>query len=110
LGARPSAVFDCLVAVTEACSAALQGRADQRGEPSRVSWTIDRGRAEFCVENHSGPASGNGEHPRRRLHEVLQEETGLADLGSDVIHGLMDEVTIEKTDEGTVTTMIKSLR
>jgi anti-sigma regulatory factor (Ser/Thr protein kinase) len=112
VGARPSAVFDCLVAVTEACSTALQGRSDQVGEPSRVYWTIDRAQAEFCVEDYSvlTEAEKTPDRPRRRLHEVLAEETGLTDLGSDVIHGLMDEVTIERNDEGTVTKMVKQLR
>ena len=112
VGARPSAVFDCLVAVTEACSTALQGRSDQLGEPSRVSWTIDRARAEFCVEDHSvlTESSAPPDQPKRRLHEVLEEETGLTDLGTDVIEGLMDEVTVQKNDEGTTTKMTKRLR
>jgi anti-sigma regulatory factor (Ser/Thr protein kinase) len=112
VGARPSAVFDCLVAVTEACSTALQGRSDQVGEPSRVMWTIDRAKAEFCVEDYSvlTEADAPPDRPRRRLHEVLEEETGLTNLGADVINGLMDEVTIEHKDEGTVTKMLKRLR
>jgi anti-sigma regulatory factor (Ser/Thr protein kinase) len=112
VGARPSAVFDCLVAVTEACATALQGRSDQVGEPSRVYWTIDRAQAEFCVEDHSLLTEANAptDRPRRRLHEVLEEETGLTNLGTDVINGLMDEVTVEHNDEGTVTKMVKKLR
>jgi anti-sigma regulatory factor (Ser/Thr protein kinase) len=111
VGARPSAVFDCLVAVTEACSTALQGRSDQVGEPSRVYWTIDRVRAEFCVEDYSVLTEGGAptDRPKRRLHEVLEEETGLTDLGTDVINGLMDEVTVDRNDEGTVTKMVKRL-
>jgi anti-sigma regulatory factor (Ser/Thr protein kinase) len=113
VGARPSAVFDCLVAVTEACSSALRGRSEQLGEPSRVMWTIERDRAEFCVEDHSvltEPDDEDEERPRRRLHEILEEETGLTNLGDDVIQGLMDEVTVEKNPDGTVTKMVKSLR
>jgi hypothetical protein len=112
VGARPSAVFDCLVAVTEACASALQGRSDQVGEPSRVMWTITRAQAEFCVEDYTALTEGekNTNRPRRRLHEVLEEETGLTNLGSDVINGLMDEVTIEKNDGGNVTKMLKRLR
>jgi hypothetical protein len=112
VGARPSVVFDCLVAVTEACSTALQGRSDQVGEPSRVYWTITRAQAEFCVEDYSVLTDGGAppDRPRRRLHEVLEEETGLTDLGTDVINGLMDEVTVDHNDEGTVTKMMKRLR
>jgi anti-sigma regulatory factor (Ser/Thr protein kinase) len=76
-------------------------------------WTIVRERAEFCVEDHSvltEPDDEDEERPRRRLHEILEEETGLKDLGSDVIQALMDEVTVETNPGGTVTKMVKSLR
>src|SRR3712207_975236 len=56
VGARPSVVFDCLVAVTEACTQALHGRGERVGEPSKITWTIDRSRAEFCVEDYSKQA------------------------------------------------------
>ncbi len=109
-GARPSAVFDCLVAVTEACSFALQGRAEKAGDPSKISWTVQRGRAEFCVEDYSGEEEPPAGVPRRRLHEVLEEEAGLQGLGEDVIHSLMDEVDIEEKPEVKTTKMAKNLR
>ncbi|MDQ3940209.1 MAG: ATP-binding protein [Actinomycetota bacterium] len=110
VGARPSIVFDCLVAVTEACGHALRGRPDREGRPSRISWEIDRHEAQFCIEDSSvGSDEGNG-HPRRRIHEVIEQETGMRGLGEDVIKQLMDEVTIEETPSAKLVTMTKKIR
>lgn len=109
-GARPSAVFDCLVAVTEACSSALQGRGERTGEPSKIAWTVRHGLAEFCVEDYSREADPPADLPRRRLHEIIEEETGLKGLGDDVIHNLMDEVVIDEKPERKTTTMTKHFR
>ena len=97
VGARPSEVFDCLVAVTEACTQALHGRGEKVGEPSKISWTIRRGRAEFCVEDFSKLTVSPGPHPKRRIHEVIEQETGLEGLGDDVMDNLMDRVEVEET-------------
>lgn len=109
-GARPAAVFDCLVAVTEACASALQGRGEKTGDPSKITWTVHRDRAEFCVEDFSREAEAPEGVPRRRLHEVLEEETGLRGLGDDVIKNLMDEVTVKENPDTKATTMVKHLR
>ena len=110
VGARPSVVFDCLVAVTEACTQALHGRGEKVGEPSKISWTIERQRANFCVEDFSKLATSDKPHPKRRLHEVIERETGLKDLGEDVIQSLMDEVDIDETDVSRQVKMTKILR
>ncbi len=110
VGARPSVVFDCLVAVTEACTQALHGRGEKAGEPSRISWTIERERADFCVEDFSRLAITDKSHPKRRLHEVIEQETGLKGLGEDVIHTLMDEVDIDESDRSRQVKMAKLLR
>lgn len=96
VGARPSVVFDCLVAVTEACTQALHGRGPRAGEPSKVTWTIQRERAEFCVEDYS-KITPSKPHPKRRLHEVIERETGLSGLGQNVMQNLMDDVEVEET-------------
>lgn len=110
VGARPSVVFDCLVAVTEACTQSLHGRGEKVGEPSRVTWSIDRHRADFCVEDFSKLAASDRPHPKRRLHEVIEQETGLKGLGDDVIESLMDEVQIEEDDVCRQVKMAKLLR
>ena len=110
VGARPSAVFDCLVAVTEACTQALHGRGEKVGEPSKITWVIERARAEFCVEDFSKQADSPTEHPKRRIHEVIEEETGLSGLHEDVIDNLMDQVEVEETPVSRSVKMTKSLR
>lgn len=108
VGARPSVVFDCLVAVTEACAQALHGRGQRPGEPSKITWTIQRDRAEFCVEDYS-KITLTEPHPKRRLHEVIEHETGLTGLGTDVMRKLMDDVEIEETKVSRSVKMTKLL-
>ena len=110
VGARPSEVFDCLVAVTEACTQALHGRGEKVGEPSKISWTIRRGSAEFCIEDFSKLTQSPGPHPKRRIHEIIEQETGMSGLGEDVIDNLMDRVEIEETDACRSVKMTKVLR
>lgn len=97
VGARPSVVFDCLVAVTEACAQALHGRSDRAGEPSKISWVIERQHAEFCLEDFSKRTPPDADHPKRRIHEVIEKETGLSGLADDVIQGVMDRVEVEES-------------
>ena len=110
VGARPSVVFDCLVAVTEACTQALHGRGEKAGEPSKISWTIERQRADFCIEDFSKLATTDKPHPKRRLHEIIERETGLTGLGEDVMQSLMDEVDIDETDVSRQVKLTKLLR
>ena len=109
MGAPPSVVSDCLLAVTEACTSALHGRNDRAGEPSKITWVIERDRAEFCVEDFSKLTAPSKPHPKRRIHEVIEEETGLRDLGQDVIQGLMDEVDVAETSVSRSVKMTKLL-
>jgi len=110
VGAPPSTVFDCLVAVTEACAQALHGRGEKVGEPPKISWTIDRNRANFCIEDFSRLAATDKSHPKRRLHEILEQETGLKGLGQDVMSNLMDEVDVDETEDSRQVKMVKLLR
>jgi anti-sigma regulatory factor (Ser/Thr protein kinase) len=108
-GAGPSIVFDCLVAVTEACAIAMHSRSEKVGEPSRFTWNIDRGYVEFCVEDFGVLIKPEPDHPKRRIHEVVEAESGMEGLGEGVIQGLMDEVKIEEDDRSRTTTMTKRL-
>ena len=110
VGARPSVVFDCLVAVSEACAQALHGRGERVGEPSKITWTIDRAHAEFCVEDFSKQAEAPKPHPRRRIHEIIEQETGMTGLHEDVIDNLMDQVEVEETPVSRSVKMTKVLR
>ena len=109
-GADPSVVFDCLVALTEACAIALRSRSERVGEPSRLTWSIERGRIEFCVEDFSPLTSKPViEHPKRRIQEVVEAESGMPDLGPGVIERLMDDVSVEEDERSRTTTMSKRL-
>lgn len=110
VGARPSMVFDCLVALTEACTQALHGRGEKAGEPSKITWTIERQRAEFCVEDYSKLRTSTRPHPIRRLNEVLEQETGMPGFGDDVIDSLMDEVEVHETPVSRSVKLTKVLR
>jgi anti-sigma regulatory factor (Ser/Thr protein kinase) len=98
VGAEPSVIFDCMIAVTEACARALHGRNDRAGEPSKITWVVSRDRAEFCVEDFSPLIQTKGPHPKRRIHEVIEEETGIKGLGESVIRKLMDDVELAETE------------
>ncbi|HET7481820.1 MAG TPA: ATP-binding protein [Actinomycetota bacterium] len=108
-GADSDVVFECLVAVTEACSRALRARSDRRGKPARLTWKIERGMAEFCIEDYSALAGSAGEHPKRRIHEVVAAESGLEDLSTTVIGELMDDVEVDEDGRARKITMTKRL-
>ena len=97
MGAEPGVVFDCLLAVTEACATALNGRGDRAGDPPKITWVIQRSRAEFCIEDFSDPTPSSKPHPKRRIHEIIERETGMTGLGDGVIKELMDEVEFAET-------------
>ena len=109
VGAEPSVIFDCLVAVTEACAGALNGRNDRVGEPSKITWVVRKGRAEFCIEDFSKLTPPRKPHPERRIHEVIERETGLSGLGDEVIRVLMDEVDLNETRVSRALKMTKVL-
>ena len=109
-GADPSVVFDCLVALTEACAIALHSRSERVGQPSRFTWSIERGQIEFCVEDFSPMTTpAEGDHPRRRIHEIVEAESGMSGLGEGVIERMMDEVTVDEDERSRTTTMKKKL-
>ena len=108
-GADPSVVFDCLVALTEACAIALHSRSERVGKPSRFTWSIERDRVEFCVEDFGPLTRTEGEHPKRRMHEVVEAESGMTGLGEGVIERLMDEIKVEEDEQSRTTTMSKRL-
>jgi anti-sigma regulatory factor (Ser/Thr protein kinase) len=101
-GVEPSIEFDCLVAVTEACTnALLHGHGD---EVPRVSWRINGTTALFTVEDHS-----------RLRWAKLDTDHGSGDarvggFGLDLMEKLMDSVDITIEDDGTTVVLTKRLR
>ena len=65
-GVDPSAAFDCLVAVTEACTQALV-HCDGEGDEPAVSWTLHPGSVRFDVrETACTRAVSKATHPSGR--------------------------------------------
>jgi len=110
VGADPSLSFDCLVAVTEACtSALLRGLADDHDDPApEVSWEINPRVARFYVTDFSGrPWESRAAHPSGRVEKPVDNPSS---GGLDRIRGLMDEVEVETREGGTMLSFVKRLR
>jgi len=101
-GVDASVAFDCLVAVTEACTNALvHGHGD---EVPRVSWRINGSMALFLVEDHS----------RLRWAQVEGGDGGadgrVGGFGLQLMERLMDSVDISIEDYGTTVELTKRIR
>jgi anti-sigma regulatory factor (Ser/Thr protein kinase) len=108
VGAGSTDVFDCLVAVTEACSNALRhGRGDTL---PLLRWTIGTRRARFSVQDFSGVRrSPSARTTRRGAGPKQVEEERIGGFGVRLMRGLMDEVDIRSRDEGTTVSLVKVL-
>ena len=110
-GAHPSTLFDCLVAVTEACTNALiHGTTDADRAPPVLAWSIDESRARFHVEDYSTEGWSRARHPSRPTSTATKiEDLHVGGLGLGIIHDLMDEVDIEIAAGGTRVYLAKAL-
>ena len=104
--ADASLSFDCLVAVTEACTnALLHGRSTKDGHAPMLSWQVDEQGATFCVEDFSAEKWAMSNHPSRSFDSL---RTGLNhDLGLELMQDLMDEVVVDNVPRGTTVTLTK---
>jgi anti-sigma regulatory factor (Ser/Thr protein kinase) len=112
VGADESLAFDCLVAITEACSNALvhgQGRSPGSAAPE-ISWEITRSRARFVVVDFSTEEWSRTIHPSWDSDEVPGDMSRrIGGFGLEIMRGLMDDVDIELGSEGTRVTLVKLL-
>jgi anti-sigma regulatory factor (Ser/Thr protein kinase) len=99
-------VFDCLVAVTEACSNALR---HGHGEAfPRLRWQLERDWVRFLVQDFSRERwSRVPRPPGGPALETVDERVG--GFGLELMTGLMDQVDIRIGSEGTVVELAKSL-
>ncbi len=108
VGAGSTDVFDCLVAVTEACSNALRhGPGDTL---PLLRWTIGSRRARFSVQDFSGvrrPRNARTSSPGAARKPGEEERIG--GFGVRLMKGLMDEVDIHRRDEGMTVSLVKVL-
>jgi anti-sigma regulatory factor (Ser/Thr protein kinase) len=104
----PGVAFDCLVAVTEACTNALiHGKKSGAATTPSISWRMDPSGAQFMVEDFSlrgwsmadeAPVVESGEAP-------LSGRVG--GFGFHLMADLMDEVNVSIGAAGTRVTMTK---
>jgi serine/threonine-protein kinase RsbW len=106
-GADPEPIFDCLVAVTEACSNAL--RHGMGSTAPRLSWVVEDDCARFLVQDFSGaPWRDPGGASRPPQQGESSERIG--GFGLSLMRGLMDAVEIRVGAGGTLVELSKELR
>jgi anti-sigma regulatory factor (Ser/Thr protein kinase) len=109
-GAPPSESFDCLVALTEACTnALLHGRTTDDALPPKVAWKIDSQAARFFVKDFSNLRWSIAAHPSTRLVDFTESDAGtrIGGFGLDLMQRLMDEVEIAIEPQGTTVRLVK---
>jgi len=106
-GADPSLSFDCLVAVTEACTNALVHGHRADDAPPEILWEIDGRSARFYIQDYSTQEWSKTSHPSRDAEAEFEERIG--GFGLDLMRGLMDEVDIQIGSHGTTVCLVKRL-
>ena len=112
VGADASLAFDCLVAITEACSNALvHGQARSPGSaPPEINWEISKGEARFVIVDFSTEEWSRTIHPSWDSDEIPDDMSRrIGGFGLDIMRGLMDDVDIEIGSSGTKVTLVKML-
>ena len=108
-GADPSITFDCLIAVTEACTAALL-RCEEASDAPDISWEVQPGCICFTVSQTCTRSRSQASHPSRALdgdaaaRDVVDENLPIGLIGS-----LMDEVSVQDGPAGRIVTLTKLL-
>jgi anti-sigma regulatory factor (Ser/Thr protein kinase) len=105
--ADPSLAFDCLVAITEACTNALLHGHRVDDPTPEILWEVDGAAARFYIQDYSAQQWSKTSHPSRDAEAELEQRIG--GYGLDLMRGLMDEVDIQMGPEGTTVCLVKSL-
>jgi serine/threonine-protein kinase RsbW len=103
--------FDCLVAVTEACTnALLHGARGSDDPPPHLSWEIDRDSARFYIQDFSNRQWSMAAHPSGGFDDMNPEdlEHRIGGLGLPIMRALMDDVNITIDARGTTVVMTKN--
>ncbi len=112
VGAEESLAFDCLVAVTEACSNALvHGQARSPGSPPpEISWEITKNQARFVIVDFSTEEWSRTVHPSWDSDEIPDDMSRrIGGFGLEIMRGLMDDVDIHLSSAGTRVSLVKML-
>lgn len=93
-GAPPGPAFDCLVAVTEACTNALiHGRTEASKRSPELCWSIDERRALFEITDYS--------HKEGAERSDGEKEERYGGFGLPMMRRLMDFVDVRFSPVGT---------
>jgi serine/threonine-protein kinase RsbW len=112
-GVAGSVAFDCLVAVTEACSNAyIHGHSEATVDrPPVVAWEITPSQVKVIVKDFSGHGWESTSYPSIPVDaEMTAPDTRVGGLGLKLMTDLMDDVHIDRTAGGTTVTLTRSLR
>lgn len=108
-GVDPSLTFDCLVAITEACTQVLlKGRQD--GDEPAVTWQIDRSHVCFEVRETCSRAASKASHPSGRSATVAGTDAVGENLPLAVMKSLMDDVRVLDGPRGRTISLTKLIR
>ena len=110
-GVDPSTAFDCLVAVTEACTQALIA-CDGEGDEPAVTWGFEPGAVRFDVREHACTrAVSKATHPSGRPSAGILEGAELLgpDLPLALMRSLMDVVEVSQGPSGRIVSLTKLL-
>ncbi|MDQ3618822.1 MAG: ATP-binding protein [Actinomycetota bacterium] len=110
-GIDGAVTFDCLVAVTEACSNALiHGCGANEEQHAVVSWQVDQTCLSFFIQDFGGREWAKTAHPSRAEPRESSAAGGrIGGYGLGLMEGLMDQVEIGFRSGGTTVTMVKDL-
>lgn len=103
VGAPPGPAFDCLVAVTEACTNALVHGAGAPGtRPPELTWAIEKRCARFRIRDYAS-LEGPGGAPRDDDGDWPRD----GGYGLPMMRRMMDTVDITFSPNGTIVSMEK---
>ncbi len=108
-GVDPSLTFDCLVAVTEACSHVLLQSGHEGDEPA-VTWQVGPGQVRFQVRELCGRAASKAWHPSGRSSSVAGSEVLGENLPLALMRSLMDDVRVLDGPRGRTISLTKLFR
>jgi anti-sigma regulatory factor (Ser/Thr protein kinase) len=111
-GADEEAAFDCLVAVTEACSNAfMHGHCRETVDrPPVVEWDITPQAVTVVIRDFSNHGWEATSYPSVPFDAAMGgAEDRIGGLGLTLMSELMDDVRMDRTESGTRVTLIKTL-
>lgn len=108
-GVDAACAFDCLVAVTEACTQVLLGT--EVPDAPAITWEIEPGCIRFHIHERCTRTSSKASHPSGGGRSTFSGlELVPDDLPFALMNGLMDEVVVRDGSGGRTTTLTKQLR